>query len=283
MSGGTIASLRALARACHLLPTVAVTAMITLLAWGMGWPLTRLAGLAAVVLAGQLSVGWSNDAHDAELDRRARRLDKPVVQGLLDERDLWWLAGVMLVASSIGSWVVAGWRGGSFHVLALAAAWAYNLRLSRTVWSWVAYAVAFGSVPAFLSFGLDDQPPSGWLVLLVALVGVSGHLANAAPDVMRDSEAGADGLAVRLGAARSTRYCWVLLALALVVLAAATLAALPGGGNQRGLLLTAAVAALVNVGAWTWARMRTNAMFPAVLVATLADLFAVLVILRLGG
>lgn len=275
--------LKALARACHLLPTVAVTSMITVLAWGMGWPLTRLAGLAAVVLAGQLSVGWSNDAHDAELDRQAGRLDKPVVQGVLDERRLWWLASLLLVASAIGSWMVAGWLGGSFHVLALCAAWAYNLRLSRSTWSWLAYAVAFGSVPAFLSYGLDGGAPPGWMVVVVALIGVSGHLSNAAPDVMRDTDAGVGGLAVRLGADRSSRLCWMLLALASVVLAGVALGSSADGSHRLGLLLSAGVAAMVNAGAWLWSRRRKTAIFPAALMATLADLCVVLAILRLGG
>jgi len=257
--------------------------MITLLGWGMGWPLSRLAGLAAVVLAGQLSVGWSNDAHDAELDRRAGRIDKPVVQGVLNERGLWWLAGLMLAASSVGSWLVAGWCGGSFHVLALFAAWAYNLRLSRTTWSWLTYAVAFGSVPAFLSYGLDGRVPPWWLIAVVALIGVSGHLSNAAPDALRDREAGVGGLAVQLGADRSARLCWTLLALASAVLTAVALQTSAGVGYHLGLLIAAAAAAMVNVGAWLMSRGQNKAIFPAALMATLADLCLVLLILRLGG
>lgn len=282
MAGKPAESLRALARACHLLPTVAVTSMITLLGWGMGWPLSRLAGLAAVVLAGQLSVGWSNDAHDAEVDRQASRLDKPVVQGVLEERRLWWLASLLLVASAIGSWMVAGWLGGSFHVLALFAAWAYNLRLSRTTWSWLAYAVAFGSVPAFLSYGMDGGAPPWWMVAVVALIGVSGHLSNAAPDVMRDTDAGVGGLAVRLGADRSSQLCWTLLALASAVLVGVALESFANGSHHVGLLLAAATAAMVNVGAWLWSRRSKRAIFEAALVATLADLCVVLAILRLG-
>ena len=43
-------------------------------------------------------------------------------------------------------------------------AWLYNLRLSRTVWSWLPYAVAFGCAPLFLSLGLDGQARGGKLL-----------------------------------------------------------------------------------------------------------------------
>ena len=59
----------ALVRACHPLPTVAVTAIATGFAWILGWHGPSLAGVAVCVLVGQLSVGWSNDAHDAEIGR----------------------------------------------------------------------------------------------------------------------------------------------------------------------------------------------------------------------
>ena len=55
--------MRGLLRACHLQPTLAVTAISTALALSVGRGVGALAVLFAV-LAGQLSVGWSNDYLD---------------------------------------------------------------------------------------------------------------------------------------------------------------------------------------------------------------------------
>src|SRR6186713_3156101 len=68
-----------MALATHLGPTVAVTTVATLLAVGTGMPGGRVVLVCAAVLAGQASIGWSNDWLDR--DRAVARADKPVVQG----------------------------------------------------------------------------------------------------------------------------------------------------------------------------------------------------------
>ena len=65
----------------HPGPSLAITALTTLLAAqaaprGIGPALT-----APALLAGQLSIGWSNDASDAGRDAAAGRPDKPVARG----------------------------------------------------------------------------------------------------------------------------------------------------------------------------------------------------------
>ncbi|MHB1166554.1 MAG: UbiA family prenyltransferase [Candidatus Nanopelagicales bacterium] len=218
----TVASAaRGLARACHPLPAVAVTFVMSAFAWALGWRGGSLVVLVGAILVGQLSVGWSNDAHDAALDRRADRSAKPTVAGLVSPGALWSAAVGALASSCALSWWAAGWLGGSFHVLALAMAWLYNVRLSRTAWSWLPYAVAFGAMPAFLTIGLDGSAPPAWAVATFAVVGVAGHLANAVPDVEADRAAGIDGLAVRLGAAAATAVCWALLGAGTAILALA--------------------------------------------------------------
>lgn len=209
----------ALIKAFHPLPAAAVTVIVTATGWSLGWRNSQLALLALVVFVGQLSVGWSNDAHDGPADIRANRLDKPVVRGEVTTRLLWTLAGITLTLSVIGSWWVAGWVGGSFHIAFLASAWMYNLGLSRTNFSWVPYAIAFGSIPAFLSFGLNDTAPEIWMTLVFAIIGVSAHLANALPDLETDHRAGLGGIATRLGAEATVTLCWVLLAIGSGILA----------------------------------------------------------------
>ena len=92
-------------------------------------------------------------------------------------------------------------------------AWLYNIKLSRTAWSWLPYALAFGAMPAFLSFGLNDEAPTLWSVAVFAIIGVSAHLANAIPDAETDAAAGVGGLVIQLGTRWSVILCWLLLAL----------------------------------------------------------------------
>lgn len=215
----TVSRLMGFVRASHAAPTAVVTVVVVLMAAGLGWRGWPLAGVFVAVAVGQLSVGWSNDAFDAPLDSRSHRLDKPTVALGISPRDLWTAAVTALIASCIMSWLVAGWIGGSWHVFALAMAWIYNIALSRTWWSWLPYALAFGSVPAFLSFGLDGQAPALWLTLVCAIVGVSSHLANALPDLELDRQAEVKGFVIVAGRTSATWLCWILLVIGSVILA----------------------------------------------------------------
>src|SRR3954447_25970224 len=70
-----------MALATHLGPTLAVTVVATLLAVAAGTATGRAALVGVAVLAGQASIGWSNDGLDADRDLAVGRADKPVVQG----------------------------------------------------------------------------------------------------------------------------------------------------------------------------------------------------------
>jgi len=213
--------------ASHPLPTIAVSLIISAFGWSLGWAGWPLVAVFVTILVGQLSVGWSNDAHDANLDARIGRGTKPTVAQDVSARVLW-IAGVLaLLVAILLSWAVAGWLGGSFHVFAILMAWLYNIRLSRTVWSWLPYALAFGAMPAFLSFGLNNEPPTLWSVAVFAIIGVSAHLANAIPDSESDAVAGVGGLVISLGVRRSVVLCWVLLALGSAILGLVSFAANP--------------------------------------------------------
>ncbi|MFN8169580.1 MAG: UbiA family prenyltransferase [Candidatus Nanopelagicales bacterium] len=264
--------LAAYARACHPLPATAVTAVITVSGFALGWRGTSLLWLAVAVGVGQLSVGWSNDAVDADQDARVGRTTKPTVAGTVTPRELWAAAAVALVASAALSWWVAGRVGGSFYVLWLAAAWVYNLRLSRTSWSWLPYAVAFGAIPALLTYGLDGTAPAAWMVAVFAIVGVAAHLANALPDIDLDREAGVGGAAVALGARWTARLAWFLLAVG-----SAVLAVVVGGGSRW---LAVGVVAGYAV-AWAYAHLvrQRAAMFRGLLAAVALDLVVLLLAL----
>lgn len=261
--------LRAFVTASHPGPTAAVTVVMSAYAWSIGWRGAELALVALTVLIGQLSIGWSNDAFDARLDAQAGRTDKPTVTAAVSVPALWIAATTALVAASVLSWVVAGPVGGSFHVFALAMAWLYNVALSRTVWSWLPYALAFGAFPAFLYVGLDGSGPPWWAVAAFAIIAVSAHLANALPDAESDRSLGAGGLVVRIGARRATWLCWLLLALGTAILVGVTF---PDSPWTAAVLVAAYVGALA-YGTWSH---RRGAMFIALIVAVVVDVVAVI-------
>ncbi|WP_245657664.1 UbiA family prenyltransferase [Herbidospora mongoliensis] len=207
-----------LLRACHPGPTLAVTALVTALAVGSGQNLVGCLFVAAAVLTGQLSVGWSNDAVDAGRDRALGRTEKPAVSGLITTRALWVGAGLAL-AACVPLSLLSGLAAGGFHLLGVAAAWSYNLGLKATVLSWVPYVIGFGQFPAFVSLGLPGEPwPAWWSVLAGALLGVGAHLANVLPDIDGDLKTGVHGLPQRLGPRRTRVLTAVFLVAAVAVL-----------------------------------------------------------------
>nr|WP_245653207.1 UbiA family prenyltransferase [Herbidospora sakaeratensis] len=207
-----------LALACHPGPTLAVTALVTALAAGSGRDFAGCLLVLAAVLTGQVSVGWSNDAVDANRDRALGRTGKPVVAGRVPVATLWAAAFAALLACVPLS-LASGAAAGAFHLLGVAAAWAYNLGLKATVFSWAPYAIGFGQFPAFVSLGLPGQPwPAWWSVAAGALLGIGAHLANVLPDIDGDLETGVHGLPQRLGRRRTLTLTPVFLVAAVVVL-----------------------------------------------------------------
>ena len=73
----------ALAKACHPLPSAAVTTLTTALAAAAGVRGSLLVLVAAAVLTGQLCVGWVNDLVDRDRDRAVGRHDKPLANDTL--------------------------------------------------------------------------------------------------------------------------------------------------------------------------------------------------------
>lgn len=214
-----LAVVRGFAVACHLLPTLSVTAIVSLLAFRAGWSGPAFFLLVVAVLTGQLSVGWSNDAVDAPIDRAAGLVAKPLVAGVISIRSLWAAAFTALAITTVTSFLAAGLVGGIFQVIAVASAWLYNLRLSRTTWSWLPYAVSFACVIPFISLGLNPpQPPALWAIAVFICTGVAAHLANALPDLPSDQARGLGGLVSRLGAVRALRLALMLLVVSSFIL-----------------------------------------------------------------
>ncbi|MPZ72781.1 MAG: hypothetical protein GEU74_06040 [Nitriliruptorales bacterium] len=193
----------ALARCSHLAPTVAVTTFATLLALGAGITPARAAWVAAAVLAGQLSVGWSNDWVDRHRDRAAERRAKPLVRGDIADQTVVRGAAIAVAACLVLS-LQLGWRATVGHMAAVALAWGYNLGLKSTPASVVPYAGAFGLLPVVVTLALQPpQWPQPWAVFTGAALGAGAHFANALPDLTLDAATGVRGLPHRAGAAGS--------------------------------------------------------------------------------
>jgi 4-hydroxybenzoate polyprenyltransferase len=94
------------------------------------------------------------------------------------------------------------------------SALSYNFWLSRTVWSWLPYAVSFALMTVFVAQASSPLLwPSVPVLVLSMLVGVTAHLFNALPDIDSDRKTGLGGLTVFLGRRRSLALAIVLMAL----------------------------------------------------------------------
>ncbi|MDF9811045.1 UbiA family prenyltransferase [Streptomyces sp. SPB162] len=260
------AALWALARSCHPGPTAAVTVLVTVLAGAAGHTVARTALIAAAVLTGQLSVGWCNDAFDARRDLAAGRRDKPIAAGDVRAGTVWTAAGCAL-ALCVPLSLACGPLAGAVHLAGVAAAWAYDLRLKSTAWSWLPYAAGFASLPAFVALSLPGHPwPAWWIGCAGALLGVGAHLGDVLPDIRADLALGVRGWPQRLGA-RGTR---LLLPLPLVAATAALALGPPGPpGTRSAAALLAAV--LVAVAGSVVGRHRQRAAFAAAIAVAALD------------
>ncbi|MGR7025191.1 UbiA family prenyltransferase [Geodermatophilus sp. URMC 62] len=268
-------SVGALVRATHAPPAVAVTVVAILLAVAAQLPAGRVALVGAAVLAGQASIGWSNDWLDADRDRAVARADKPVVQGAVDPRVLR-TAALAAAAAAVVLSLLLGWVPGSLLLVLVASGWAYNAGLKRTAASGLPYLTGFGALPAGVVAAAPGAPPAPWwLPAAGAALGAAAHLANVAPDLEEDLATGVRGLPHRLGARVSAAAGALLLGAASLVLVLG-LDGPPAWWGWAGLVLAApavAVAALAGT-----ARFRRLA-FPAVMVLTVLDV----VLLVAGG
>jgi 4-hydroxybenzoate polyprenyltransferase len=178
---------------------------------GVHW---RSALLALAVLCGQVSVGWSNDAIDAPLDRRAGRLDKPIAAGEIQRSTVAWCAGLTL-ALCVPLSLSLGWKAGLAHLAAVAMAWAYNLGLKRTVASPLPYAVSFGLIPVIVAAMLPGAAwPQDTIIIAGACCGIAAHFANTVSDTAADELTGVRGLPQRIGPGPSTVVAGLFVVLA---------------------------------------------------------------------
>lgn len=271
-SHGPVTTVRALALATHLGPTVAVTTVATLLAVAAGVPAGRTAVLCAAVLAGQASIGWSNDWLDADRDRAVARADKPVVQGAVHPGLLRTLA---LSAASIAVVLslLLGPVPGLLLLALVASGWAYNAGLKRTAASVVPYVTGFGALPAGVVAAAPGTPAAPWwLVAAGGALGAAAHFANVAPDLEDDRLTGVRGLPHRMGERASAVTGALLLGGASVALVLGP----DGPPTEAGWAGLALALPAVAVAALAGTPRFRRAAFPAVLLLTVLDVLLLL-------
>jgi 4-hydroxybenzoate polyprenyltransferase len=274
-TGGPVAGLRAMALATHLGPTVAVTTVATLLAVVAGVPGGRVVLVCGAVLAGQTSIGWSNDWLDADRDRAVARADKPVVQGAVQPSVLR-TAALLSAGLAVVLSLLLGIVPGLLLLVLVASGWAYNAGLKRTAASVVPYVTGFGALPAGVVAAAPGTPVAPWwLITAGGALGAAAHLANVAPDLEDDLATGVRGLPHRLGARLSALLGALLLGGASLALVLGS----PGPPTDVAWVgLGMAVPAVVVAALAGRPRFRRVA-FPAVMLLTVVDV----VLLIAGG
>jgi 4-hydroxybenzoate polyprenyltransferase len=223
--------------ACHPLSTLAMTIGLAAAAALTGRSALEVGLVALTVLTGQLTVGWLNDVVDRHRDQQVGRLDKPVALGWIDPGTVTFAISVAVLAVVPLS-IANGTYAGLAHLGSVASAWLYNLWFKKTVFSWLPYAVSFGLLPAFLSYGglgggMHGGPPTWAMTVLAALLGIGVHFLNTLPDLVQDNETGVRHLplriALKIGAAK---LLWISVAWTALVSAGIVVAGLTVGLRQ---------------------------------------------------
>jgi 4-hydroxybenzoate polyprenyltransferase len=183
----------------HPGPTAAVTALCVVLGVAIALEPWRLAVLGLAVLAGQLSIGFSNDAIDAVRDAEVGRTDKPIARGAISRRTVAVAAVVALVvALALSAALGAGMLVA--HAIVIAGGLSYNAWLKRTAFSVLPFIVSFGTVPSLATLSAPEPAvAAAWASATGAVLGVSIHFTNALPDLVDDRRTGVRGLPHRLG------------------------------------------------------------------------------------
>ncbi len=237
-----------LVRACHPGPTLAVTMLTVLLGAAADLRPGRLGVLGLAVLAGQLTIGWSNDLVDAERDAAVGRTDKPLATGRLGVGTVRAALVVALAACAVGSFALGPAAGSAHLILVVGSGWVYNVGLKSTIASFVPYAVAFGALPVVVQLSaVPPVVPPVWMMITGATLGTAAHLVNALPDLIDDAATAVAGLPHRLGSLRSR-------AVATVLLLGGTVVSIVGPGTAppvwvwTALVIICALTALIMIG-----------------------------------
>ena len=208
------------------------------LAAGDGATALRLgAGMTAL----QGSIGALNDIVDAPRDQGLKP-GKPIPAGLV-AKGLAWTVVAAGAALGLGLSAPSGVSTLALAVVVLAIGYGYDLVFKGTVWSWLPFAAGIPLLPVYGWLGATGGVPGLFGILLPAAVvaGAALAIANARADAERDTAAGIESAATRLGGERS----WLVSAGLLAVVVVVALATLSGSSPSVAVLGGAIVAVIV--------------------------------------
>jgi 4-hydroxybenzoate polyprenyltransferase len=209
--------IRGLLKASHFIPSLIVSSIA--FAFGVHyWREGPAYVIAFTVFTGQLVVGWSNDLYDFADDQKHKRLNKPLVSGLITKEYLRkWL--MLMVPFSFLANILGplGIKGGLLYWLGIGCGVAYNFYFKFTFLSPLPYAVAFALLPSCIAISQSLTPPV-WLWLGGALLGCAAHFINVIKDLDQDRQSNIKGLPQRVGKPASIAIAGVSILLAVAII-----------------------------------------------------------------
>lgn len=198
-----------LLRATHPRHALLSAVLVAGAALASGRPLREGLVAGAAVLVVQAILGLVNDVADRERDVTAGVAGKPIAEGRLPAGNASFVATCLAILA-----IPLSLQNGSAAAVALLGflvAGLVSLRLRRTALSWLPWAVGYGLLPAFLSYGgwgggVHGEPPTWAMTALAALLGIGVHLLTSLPHLVADNKTGVRHLplriALRIGAPR---------------------------------------------------------------------------------
>jgi hypothetical protein len=216
-----------LVQAAHPRQAVLTAAFVGVAAALSGRATREVVVVVATVLVGQAILGWHNDLTDRSRDARHDAPGKPIAQDRLDPGTAWFalICAVLLVVPLS---ITAGVTAGAVYLLSLVVGLLGNVALRQGFLSWLPWALSFGLLPAYLSYGgwggqFRGDAPNPVMTLLFALLGIGVHVLRALWGLVPDNE---DGwtylplkLGLRLGATRLLVVAGVYTSVVLVLIA----------------------------------------------------------------
>ena len=168
-----------------------------------GREVREIGAVFATILVGQTILGWHNDLVDRERDEAHSTPGKPIASGALDPGSVWFaviIAILLIIPLSMTTGITAGIN----YLISLVIGVVGNVVLRRGKFSWVPWALSFGLLPAYLSFGgwggaAEGNPPEIAMTVLAALLGVGVHFLRSIWGLVVDNEDGWTYWPLKLG------------------------------------------------------------------------------------
>jgi 4-hydroxybenzoate polyprenyltransferase len=172
----------------------------------------------------QASIGAVNDLVDASRDA-GRKPGKPIPSRLVSRPAAQAVAVVAAVAGLLLT-VPSGASTVALAAIVLAIGYGYDLYAKGTAWSWLPFAIGIPLLPVYGWYGTAGElaPVFALLVPVAVVTGAALAIANTRADTERDTAAGIDSVAIRLGPDRSWLVASGLL-VAVATIAVVTLVA----------------------------------------------------------